>query len=222
MKGLDLSQMLAAFLLTRHITPHTKTRVPPAELLMRRTKKSRLDLIEPTLSDKAETAQSKQKFYHDLHTKNKTFDVGDRVYAKNLCAGDQRFEGVVVDITGPLSYRVKLSDGRVLRRHQDHLRTRWNDERQGEPFPLSTQTPLHSIPPVPTSSPMPAPHPNPPAVPVSPSVGVGHPEVFIGVPPDPSQTMPSSGSTAPHTLIGVPANAGRPKCACKPPRRLDL
>ena len=33
MKGLDLSQMLAAFLLTQHITPHTTTGVPPAELL---------------------------------------------------------------------------------------------------------------------------------------------------------------------------------------------
>ena len=45
-------------------------------------------MIKPTLFDKVETAQRKHKFYHDLHAKSKTFDVDDRVYSKDICAGN--------------------------------------------------------------------------------------------------------------------------------------
>ena len=38
------------------------------------------------------------------------------------------------ELTGPVSFMVRLQDGRIIRRHQDHLRCRTPD---GEPEKLS-------------------------------------------------------------------------------------
>ena len=48
----------------------------------------------------------------------------DTVYVGNFGSGPCWLPGVVTVKTGPLSYVVQLSDGRVVRRHQDHVRKR--------------------------------------------------------------------------------------------------
>jgi len=47
------------------VAPHATTGVPPAELLMQRKPRSRLDLLRPQLSTKVHVKQSKQKLNHD-------------------------------------------------------------------------------------------------------------------------------------------------------------
>lgn len=53
--------------------------------------------------------------------------MGDRVFAKNFGQGQRWLPSVVTEVTGPVSYMVKLQDGRLIRRHQDHLRIRRHD-----------------------------------------------------------------------------------------------
>ena len=46
----------------------------------------------------------------------------------NFCSGPQWIPGVINDIVGPLTYLVMLEDGRVIRRHIDHLLQRENTD----------------------------------------------------------------------------------------------
>ncbi len=44
------------------------------------------------------------------------------MYAKGFGTGQQRIPAVIQEVTGPVSYLVKLNGGHKVRRHQDHLR----------------------------------------------------------------------------------------------------
>ena len=49
----DLDTQLSKFLFCYRMTPHATTGIPPAELLMQRKPRSRLDLLKPQLSTTA-------------------------------------------------------------------------------------------------------------------------------------------------------------------------
>ena len=51
---------------------------------------------------------------------------GEAVYASNFRSGPKWMPGVLKQSTGPASFSVQLEDGRLLRRHQDHLIPRSN------------------------------------------------------------------------------------------------
>ena len=69
--------------------------------------------------------QWKQKLAHDTSLKDRTFQEGDEVYAEDFSARTEKWvPGVVHKVTGPLSYHIRLSDGRIIRRHVDSVRTR--------------------------------------------------------------------------------------------------
>ncbi len=53
-----------------------------------------------------------------------SISVGQMVHVRNFGHGAIWLDGEIVGQTGPLSFMVQLHDGRVLRRHTDHLRTR--------------------------------------------------------------------------------------------------
>ena len=46
------------------------------------------------------------------------------MFVKDFPSGKQWLTGSVTEVKGPLSYHVTLSDGRVVRRHVDHIRVR--------------------------------------------------------------------------------------------------
>ena len=58
---------------------------------------------------------------HDKNAKARKFQVQDRVYARNFSDGEVWIPGVIAKCIGPLSFIVKLEDGRTIRRHIDHL-----------------------------------------------------------------------------------------------------
>ena len=121
--GKNIQDSLSKFLFKYRITPHSTTGVPPAELLMGRRLRSKLDLLYPELSDKVEKEQMRQKHSHDSGKPTRTFTIGDHVYAKNFSnTGSKWLSGTVVDVTGPLSYCIELQDGYTVRRHVDSLR----------------------------------------------------------------------------------------------------
>ena len=121
-----IQEKLARMLFQYRITPQTTTGVSPAELLMGRRLRSRLDSLKPDLERKVETSQYRQKTAHDTHASERKLEGGKTVYARNFVPGckPKWLPGTVRDETGPVSCEVELEDGTVCRRHYDHVRER--------------------------------------------------------------------------------------------------
>ena len=120
-----LTDRLSRVLISYRITPQSTTRIAPAELLFGRNLTSKLDLLKPSADKKRldiVTKQQVQKQNHDKHSKGREFQIGDHVYVKNRSSGDRWLAGTVTTVSGPVSYNVRLSDGRIWRCHQDQLR----------------------------------------------------------------------------------------------------
>ena len=47
------------------------------------------------------------------------------MYTRNYSDGSKWIPGVITEITGPVSYKVTLADGKILKRHLDQIRTRY-------------------------------------------------------------------------------------------------
>ena len=124
----NLKTRLARVLLLYRITPQSSTGVSPAELLLGRCPRTRLDLLKPNLADKVENKQLQQKVDHDRAARLRNFKEDETVYVRNFGPGQKWLPGTIVATTGPVSYRVLLEDGRVWRRHQDHMRQRWEKQ----------------------------------------------------------------------------------------------
>lgn len=67
-------------------------------------------------------SQAKQKATHDEHAKFREFYPGDRVSVKDLRKEDTWWQGSIAERSGPKSYIIVLNDGRVWKRHVDHMR----------------------------------------------------------------------------------------------------
>ena len=125
-----VEKKIAKFLFLYRLTPHSTTGVPPAQLLLGRIPRSQFDLLKPQLADSVHAKQEKQAQYHDVHAKARKFEVGDAVFVKDFPNGKNWIPGTVQDRKGPLSYHVKLDDGRIVRRHVDHVRCRTSESHE--------------------------------------------------------------------------------------------
>ncbi|XP_062513311.1 uncharacterized protein K02A2.6-like [Corticium candelabrum] len=139
-----LESKIDRFLLRYRITPHATTGEPPALLLLGRMPRSRLDLLRPDLAAYTYKKQEQQRNDHDKRSRDRTFEVGQLVYVKNFGQGTPWVMATVKERTGPLSFRVMLPDGRMLRRHQDHIRSR---QLEDDPLPNDTHTDPTASPP---------------------------------------------------------------------------
>ena len=125
MKGESLSTRLSRFLFKYRLTPQTTTGRAPAEMLMGRRPKSKLDLLRPDMKATVMRKQEKQKEGHDQHAQERQLKPGDDVYVRNFSNSNEKWlPGAILAQRGPLSFVVELTDGRVFRRHQDHVRLR--------------------------------------------------------------------------------------------------
>ena len=118
---------LQVFLFTYRTTVHRATGSTPAKLFLNRELATVFDRLKP---DHMNDIQSlKSKFYHDRTSKNKSYEIGDKVWIKRPI--DQKWnQGIISEKTGPLSYRTQNN----LRVHADHLRNR-NVEESTTPLP---------------------------------------------------------------------------------------
>ena len=93
---------------------------------MNRRLRSCLDQFYPDVSGKVESRQAKQKELRDQRSLRQ-FTENDQVYVQDFTTRKPKWiPGTVVQVTGPLSYRIKLQDGTIVRRHVDHVRKREN------------------------------------------------------------------------------------------------
>ena len=119
----SIESKLSRFLFTYRLTPHATTSQSPAELLLKRRPRSRLDILVPSVEQVVERRQDNQKKSHDVHSATREFAIGDSVFIKDFRPGSKHWlPGKIVELLGPVSARVKLLNGEFHRRHFDHLR----------------------------------------------------------------------------------------------------
>ena len=156
-----MSARLAKILFNYRISPQTTTGTSPAELLLGRRPRTRLDLLRPNTAERVEEKQQQQKAQHDRKAKSRTFRVGDAVSVKNFGAGQRWLPGRIVEVSGPVSCHVLLEDGRRKRCHHDQLRARVVGDgdpvtSQGDPdssFPITSPPSSEEPPPQGTEPP---------------------------------------------------------------------
>ena len=105
--------------------PHTITGISSAELLLKRPMRTHLDLLrEDFRRGKVERYQWDQKERCDQHARPGIFLERDKVYV----SGVSRLAGVPKWLSGTVTACiVTLEDGRMFRRHNDHIRHRCLD-----------------------------------------------------------------------------------------------
>ena len=115
----NIQDRLTQFLARYCITPHCATEMAPAELLIGRKLRTTLDLIHPDLSHKVTS-----KLHSNTESKKtlRMFKVGDKVFARNYHGTPTWVPAEVIQVTGPVSYKVKTSADTILCRHIDQLR----------------------------------------------------------------------------------------------------
>ena len=114
----------ARFLFHYRLTPHSTTGISPAELLLGQRPRTHLDQLHPDLAYTVRKQQEQQKTAHDQRVKARSFIIGESVWVKNFSEGPIWLKGVVFRTKGPLTMEIELEDGRILRRHIDHIRSR--------------------------------------------------------------------------------------------------
>ena len=78
----SLETRLYRYLLHYNKIPQSATGTPPCQLLMKRTIRSRIDVIKPDLKEKVQDKQMDMKNRHDQRSKVRSLYAGDRVYAR--------------------------------------------------------------------------------------------------------------------------------------------
>ena len=132
-KGLSLAKQetltyrLTQVLFSYRITPHSTTGISLVELLMGHKLRSRLDLLHTNLEQTVQKKQWQQKQFYKGN-RNRMIDLynGVRVYLRNYNRGRPWVAGVVQSKKGPVSYTIKLEDGRVVKQHLDQIRKPYN------------------------------------------------------------------------------------------------
>ena len=143
---------LAKILYTYRLTPQSTTGVSPAEMLLGRRPRSRLDILRPLTAERVEAQQIKQKSQHDARAHERLLQEGDPVLVRNYLQGEKWLPGSIAKKTGPVSYSVKLSDGRERRCHQDQVR-KWLVEIEAPEKEVDVDVP--TPPPDPVTDPRP-------------------------------------------------------------------
>ena len=129
----NLETQILHFLFGYRITPHGTTGVTPAELLLGRRPRSRLNLLHPDISERVRQRQLNQKVGHDGHSRQRELSAGQTVWVRNPGTGRQLFPGAISQVLSPQRFQVSLEDGRVVDRHIDHVRRRVAIPEENQP-----------------------------------------------------------------------------------------
>ena len=116
-------------------------------LFMKRPLHTCLDLLRPNVQVTVEYKQAQQKKDHDVHTKQRHVQIGSSVLAKNFNSMPTWLPGIVTACLSPLTYSIQLKDGRVWKRHIDHIQQNDESEKQNPvPEVVKPEDWLYSMP----------------------------------------------------------------------------
>ena len=120
-QGRDLQHRLDRFLLSYRSTPQSTTGIAPAERLMKRFIRTRLELVKPSLATTIEIGQAK---WPAVNSRNRLVpSVGCDVMMRNYASGDCWVPATVVEQRSPHSILVRSEKG-ITHRHPNQLRKR--------------------------------------------------------------------------------------------------
>ena len=117
----NVKTCLFTFLARYRVTPHSTTELSLAELLMGMKLRTTLDLMHPDVSRKVTTKLTSRS----SREPPRTFSVGDKVIAHNYHGRKMWLPAEIVQVAGPVSYKVKTSSNLILRCRVDQLHTRY-------------------------------------------------------------------------------------------------
>ena len=120
---------LVRFLLNYRTTPHSTTRMTPAELMFGRQLRTRFYLLHPELNVKIERKQQQQKKNFNRNVQQREFTIGDYVFVRNYSRhhqADQRWiSGTISRQIGQVTFIVRLEDSEIcVKRHKNQMRHR--------------------------------------------------------------------------------------------------
>ena len=142
-----LQDRLSRFLFAYRNIPQTTTGHSPAELMFNRHLRSPMDLLKPDLNRRMEEKQDEPA------DPKREFKPHDLVFVKNFPPGSKPkwLPGEIQSTDGPRSFTISLSDGRIVRRHLDHIRRRYPESKVDvdltpavEPSPKEIVKPVES------------------------------------------------------------------------------
>ena len=139
---------IARFLFTYRITPQSTTGMSPSELLLGRRLKSALDLMKLNLQHQVEKEQERQKIAHDHPAVNRTFNIGEKVYARKYGQGEKWLPAKIIKKLGSQLFTVELLQNKMVwHRHLNQLRQRYGKDSDllGTEKNTSSQTPREPI-----------------------------------------------------------------------------
>ena len=125
MVGGNMQNKITRFLSRYRITPQSTTGEAPSVLLMNKVLRSRLDQLKSSVKERMVCAQDKQQ---NKHAQNRVFEQGDTIFTNIFGKGKLWLPGFISEKNGPVSYKIKLADGRIASRHQDHIRLRFSGD----------------------------------------------------------------------------------------------
>ncbi len=116
----DIDDKLQRFLFSYRTTHHSITGKTPAELLMRRTLRTRLTSLRPALETKLAIREDPSD------SDSRHFQVGQSVFVRNFgVRGARWLTGTILERHGDRNYQVSVGD-QVWKRHIDQIRLREN------------------------------------------------------------------------------------------------
>ncbi len=95
----SISERLAKILMSYRLTLQTTTGISPTELLLGKRPRSRLDLLNPHTTEHVEHHQQKQKQQHDARSRDRTLEIGEKVFVRNYHHGNRWLPGVIERMT---------------------------------------------------------------------------------------------------------------------------
>ena len=117
----SLQTIISRFLLDYRSTPQTTTGKTPAEILMGRSLRTRMDLIKPSTATavlRKQEASIRGRVPEELVIGQRVF-VREFPFKKNC---PKNVEGFLIAHTSTYTFQVQLMDGSVVYRHRDHIR----------------------------------------------------------------------------------------------------
>ncbi|KAG7304583.1 hypothetical protein JYU34_011548 [Plutella xylostella] len=118
-EGENIDRALNNFLLVYRNSTHTSTERSPAEALLGRRLRVRMDLLRPAAGDAVAAAQARQLQHAPSTTRE--VQIGDRVLFRDYSKNSPKWaEGDISERTGAVTYKVK-SDHGEYRKHIDQI-----------------------------------------------------------------------------------------------------
>lgn len=120
-KNRDIETIIDNFLLHYRNTAHTTTGETPAKILFGRHLRTKLDLLMPSIENKVQESQSRQKRYQS-HRQDRWFLKGERVWVRDFRGENKWVSGQVVKKLGRKTYSVLMEEGIIWKRHVDQMK----------------------------------------------------------------------------------------------------